>query len=248
MPGFGAIGEFAIGELSGAAAAVEVITVDKWFHELSIPSVRTKAGLAAALQMAFVAPAIPTVSFGWFESLSEPSVKTKPGLRPSQQMSFTTSPQPLVSFSWFGALSEPLVKAKAGLRPSQQMAATGSLQPFVSFAYFRPLSEPVRFKPGLRASLQMAFTAPPRLLPTPTITGTLNAIETGDTMLWAGRIFSAPVSATIGVIELAQVPYLGIVEMSATAGVSGVVEDRAAPTSGSPVSTIMDAAVGIRII
>lgn len=249
MPGFGAIGEFAIGELPGTAA-VEVITVDKWYHPLSIPSVRTKPGLTAAAQLAFVMPAIPTVSFGWFEALSEPAVKTKPGLRPAQQQAFTTSPQPFVSFSWFGALSEPSVKTKPGLKPSQQMAATGSLRPFVSFGWFEALSEPpaLKIKLGLKASQQQFLAQPPRVLPTPTIRGTMNLLEQGDAALLGVFHFGTPVEARIGVIELANVPFVGIVEMAASAGVSGVVEDASAPASGSAVVPITSAAVGIRII
>ncbi len=171
------------------------------------------------------------------------------GMPTGEQCAPFPSPQPFVSFGWFDKLNEPIVKSKRRLVTSAQVAGFPSLQPFVSFGWFRPQTElPPLGKIGLRASLQQVLAAPPRLLPTPTITGTLSAIESGDTLLFAGVSFGRPVNALIGVIELAQVPYLGIIELPLSQGVSGLIEDRLAPASGSAVPVITSAAVGIRVI
>jgi hypothetical protein len=187
----------------------------------------------------------------WFSHWREP-VRFKgvfPGLPTGDQVAFTTSPLPFVSFGWFGALNEPIVKQKAGLLAGSQRFQTGSPFPFVSFSWFRPQTELAPFpKRGLAARFQQFLAAPPRLLPTPTITGRLNAIESGDAMLFAGTFFARPVNATVGVIELARVPYVGIIEAALNQGTRGVIENHVAPASGSPVTPITSAAVSIRVI
>lgn len=218
MLGLGTIGEFAIGQAGNVTA--EIVTLDKWFAALSEPRVKTMRGLLPSQQQAFIAlPAVnPIVSFSWFLGLSEPRVKVKTGIKPSQQQFLMWAPLPDL------ALKPP-------------------------FGWFSALSEPsIKTKRGLRPSLQQFFAMPPRLLPTPTITGTLRGVESGDTALFGITMFGRPVNAMIGVIELAPVPYLGIIEMPLTQGVGGVIEDRLAPASGSAAPVISDAAVSIRII
>lgn len=238
-------------------AQAESVTEDRWHQPWSEP-VRFKISgqLAIALMasglFSFPQNAGETITVDkWFAHWREP-VRFKgvfPGVPTSAQLAGFPSPQPFVSFGWFDKLNEPIVKQKIGLRAGSQPFQTGSPQPFVSFSWFRPQTELAPFpKKGLAARLQQVLAAPPRLLPTPTITGRLNAIETGDSALFAGISFARPTTATIGVIELAQVAYLGIIEMPLTQGVSGIIEDHAAPTSGSAVTAITDAAVGIRII
>lgn len=187
----------------------------------------------------------------WFNPFSDP-VRFKGvfrGMPTGGQVAAIPSPQPFVSFGWFDKLGEPIVKTKARLTTGAQVAAFPSPFPFVSFSWFRPQTElPPKPKIGLASRFQQFLAAPSRLLPTPTITGRLNAIESGDTMLFAGRTFSRPVTATIGVIELMKVPYLGIIELPLTQGVSGVIENHSAPASGSATALITSAAVSIRII
>jgi hypothetical protein len=112
MPGFGGIGELAIGQSPSTAVALD------WFQPLSIP-VRQKPGLLPSeMQFAATPSFPPIVPFGWFAPLSEP-VRTKPGLRPGQQQFTSFNPQPFVPFSWFEPLSEP-VRFLPGLAASRQ--------------------------------------------------------------------------------------------------------------------------------
>lgn len=235
----------------------ESVTEDRWHRPWSEP-VRFKISgqLAIALMasglFSFPQSAGENITVDkWFASWREP-VRFKGvfrGMPTGEQAAGFPSPQPFVSFGWFDKLNEPIVKQKAGLRTGSQSFHTGSPLPFVSFSWFRPQTElPPKPKIGLAARFQQFLAAPPRLLPTPTITGTLNAIETGDSALFAGLSFARPTTATIGVIELMRVPYLGIIEMPLTQGVSGVIEEGVAPASGSPAAVITSAAVGIRII
>lgn len=171
------------------------------------------------------------------------------GMPTGEQPAAFPSPQPFVSFGWFDKLNEPIVKQKVGLRAGSQRFHTGSPLPFVSFSWFRPQTElPPKPKIGLAARFQQFLAQPPRLLPTPTITGVLHAIETGDSALFAGTFFARPTTAMIGVIELAKVPYLGIIEMPLSQRTGGVIESHVAPASGTAAPVITSASVGIRII
>jgi hypothetical protein len=235
----------------------EQVTESRWHQPWSEP-VRFKINKQLAIALAasglfFVPQQAGEVIFvdKWINHWREP-VRFKGvfrGMPTGEQPAAFPSPQPFVPFGWFDKLSEPIVKQKVGLRAGSQRFQTGSPLPFVSFSWFRPQTElPPKPKIGLATRFQQFLAQPPRLLPTPTITGRLNAIESGDTALFVGVSFGRPVNAMIGVIELAQVPYLGIIEMPLTQGVSGVIEDHVAPASGSAAPVISDAAVSIRII
>lgn len=158
MLGFGATGQFAIGEVGITGTGAETITPDKWYQALSEP-VRFKPGVKASAQQFTAFFPNPLVSFGWFEGLSEP-VRFKPGLSARLQQALAFYPQPFVSFGWFAELSKPQSLTKRGLLPGQQqfLALQPAPSPFVATGWFSPLSEPVRLKPGLRSSLQQSFT------------------------------------------------------------------------------------------
>lgn len=246
----GALVQFALVDYN-AGTFVTPTFINGWFMPLSDPIVRIKPGLTPSQQLFLsTVPLRATVSFGWFEPLTDP-IRFPPALKTGLQQFLAPSPNPLVSFGWMAALSEPRIKTKPMLRASQQQAfiAPPTISPIVSFSWFRGLSEPtVKTKLGLRASQQQFLARQELPLTGALITGTMNLFERGDTMLFAGRFFGRPVNALIGVIELAQVPYLGIIEMPLTQGVRGVIEDAAAPASGSAVPVITSAAVSIRII
>lgn len=151
MLGYAPIGQFTIGEI-GTSAGSEIISVDKWFQAFSEPP-RFRAGLKAG-QQAFAAAANidPVVSFSWFEQLSEPPRFER---LPISNYPFAAfNPQPFVSFGWFNELSKPSNLARPSLAPANQQFFAFNPLPRVSFGWFEPLSEPVRFKTGLRASLQ----------------------------------------------------------------------------------------------
>lgn len=72
--------------------------------------------------------------------------------------------------------------------------------------WYRPLSEPPRFLrgvlPGMRPSLQQFFAGPPRLLPTPSITATMAAVESGDLTSMTVLISQSVATAKVGIVEL----------------------------------------------
>lgn len=239
------------------STAGEAISEDKWHYSWSLP-VRVKIDPRLAIALAASGLFFSPQQLGenifvdkWFSSWREP-VRFKGtfrGMPTAEQPAAFPSPQPFVSFGWFDKLNDPIVKTKARLTTAAQVAVFPSPLPFVSFSWFRAQTElPPKPKIGLSARFQQFLAQPPRVLPTPTITGTLNAIETGDSMLFAGTSFGRPVNAMIGVIELERVPYLSIIEMPLSQGVRGVIEDHVAPASGSPATVITTAAVSIRII
>ncbi len=120
------------------------------------------------------------------------------GMPVGEQRAPFPSPQPFVPFGWFDKLGEPIVKQKAGLRTGSQRFQTGSPFPFVSFSWFRPQTElPPKPKIGLATRYQQFLAQPPRLLPTPTITGTIGAVEIGDSALFGAMEFGRPVSAIV---------------------------------------------------
>lgn len=148
-------------------------------------------------------PAATPVSITWFEPLAEP-VRTRPRLKAGQVPFLAFDPQPFVSFGWFGALSIPALRTRPALRPPQYPAFVidtavipiGRMNP-----WFAPLSEPVRKRSGLDAARQQFLASPSRLLPTPSITGTLNAIESGDVFTGGGREWNRVASGEVGIIE-----------------------------------------------
>lgn len=132
MPGFGAGGELAIGEVTTATFAAEFIGPDKWMQALSEP-VRTKPGLRPGAQqfLAYVPNPTTVTPFGWFAPLSTP-VRTRPRSPAALAPAFFMhpAPSPFVATGWFAPLSEP-VRQRRGLRAAAQqfLAAPSRLLP-----------------------------------------------------------------------------------------------------------------------
>lgn len=200
MLGLGAVGQFAIGQVGSGTA--EVITVDKWFQPLSEPPRFRKFN--TALQQFATGSPLPFVPFAWFVPLSEPAVKVKVGLTAGQQQALAFDPVPFVSFGWFAQLSEPVRFKRNIVREQQPFTTDTSVIPVsMLMPWFAPLSEPPRFKPGLTASLQQSIAWPPRLLPTPTVTGTMSANETPDDFLGSGREWNRVSTGEVGLFTQA---------------------------------------------
>jgi hypothetical protein len=252
MLGFGAIGEFAIGQVGFATA--ETITVDKWFVPLSEPP-RFRLGAKAAAQQvnAFPDP-FPFVSFGWFEELSIPAVRVRPGVLASARQ-FGAGDTAVIPVSrmtpWFVPLSEPARKLP-GLEAQRQQAFAGdtSVIPVSRMMpWFTPLSEPPRKPVGVYPPRQQFETRPPQLRPAPGVSARMATIDTKDLFLGGARVFLRVDNAEIGIIELAFTgSQIGIVEMAASTGTSGVIESAAVPATGTPIGAITTAHVSIRIV
>lgn len=238
-------------------AGAEQVTESRWHQPWSEP-VRFKISGQLAIALAASGLFFPVQTAGelifvdkWINQWREP-LRFKGifrGMPTGAQQAIAPSPQPFVSFGWFAKLDEPIVKKKIGLREGSQRFHTGSPLPFVSFGWFRPQTElPPLPKVGLSARLQMFLARPPRVLPTPTISGSMSAIEQGDTALFGMFHFGTPVEARVGVIELAYAPFVSLIETRPSQGVSGLIEEHVAPASGSPTTAITSAAVSIRIV
>jgi len=221
MLGLGALGQFPLG---GGPTGLVSPTDINWFAPLSIP-VRFKRAPRAAVAVnnqTIAFNPVPVVSFGWFGAMSEPTRRRKFGLPGYEQQFIALNPRPFVSFGWFEELSKPPTLAKRGLRPSLQQFFTTdtAVTPITKLiAWFDWLSDPVRTKPGLKASLQQFLAAPPRLLPTPAISGILDALETKDTFLAGAMIWNRATDAEIGVINTTPQPAeIGLYQTAPTAG------------------------------
>jgi hypothetical protein len=225
MLGFGAIGQFAIGQ--GPSAAAEIIFADKWFVALSEPP-RFPVGLkASAQQFAGLTDPFPFVTFGYFADLTIPATRTRLRLQPGQEQ-FAAADTAVIPVSrltpWFTALSEP-PRFKIGLKPPEQQfgAADTTVIPISKLSpWFTALSEPPRFRIGLKPPEQQFIAWPPQLRPTPTSFVVLNALETKDGFLGALMEWAQVTSGEVGVV-LANTP---------TAEIGAGVE----PISGAQVS------------
>ncbi len=230
---------------SGAAAAP--VFINGWYIPLSEPLLKSQQGLRPGQQQFLAAPPPnPTVPFGWYNWLSAPT-RFPPRLPTPLQQFLAPSPQPLVPFSWVAALSEPRIKAKLGLRAATQQTLVFHPTPVIDIAWWQPLALPtIRTLPGLCASRQQFLAAPPRLLPTPTITGTLSAIEFKDTLTFGGMVFAAPSQALVGVIEVTFQPTIAIVEFSAPSAIVSTTESALSPSPGPALAPDITAKVSIR--
>jgi hypothetical protein len=201
MPGFGSIGQLAIGQVTIVTAE---FFPDKWMQPLSEP-VRLRPGLRAGQQQAHFFDPVPVVSFSWFEALSEP-VRSPPRSPAALYPNFfmQPAPSPFVASGWFMPLSEP-VRFRPGLKAALQQFFTTdpTVIPLTHglIPWFAPLNEPVRKLPGLDAARQQFLAAPSQLRPTPTTTAVLDALETKDVFLGGIAIFNPPASAEIGVVD-----------------------------------------------
>lgn len=244
MFGFGATGQFAIGE--GPVVTVAAAVTIEWYVPFSVP-LKYPQRLQPSEQQFIALDPNPVISFGWFEPLTDPAVRVKQGLIPPNQQALTISTQPVVPFSWFDPFTDPTVRQRPYLPAREQIMLATSPQPFVPFSWFDPFTDPaIRTAARLWPSRQQFLAWPSRLLPTASIVGILNAIEIGDSALIAGILFGRPVSALVGVIELPIVQVVGVIENSAPSGIVGTIESGLNPLPGSPVAAAASALVSIR--
>lgn len=90
---------------------------------------------------------------------------------------------------------------------------------------------------------------PPRLLPTPTITGTMAATEQGDIFTAGGTTFNQISSADVGIIEIfPRAAFSGIIETQQVSANVGQVVNPTAQQSGTTVTPSTAANVSIRVI
>jgi hypothetical protein len=252
MLGFGATGQFAIGQVDTTTAGSEFIGPDKYMQALAEP-VRFRRGLGAPAQ-AFVAfNPLPVVSFAWFEALAEPV--RKPPRSPAAMAPvhfWQPAPSPFVATGWFAPLSEPVRKRPALPAGHKQFfAGDTTVIPLQTglLPWFAPLSEPVRTRPGLAARLQQFLAAPSQLRPTPTTTGVLNALETKDVFQGGLRAWDRVVSGEVGVMEFSRpTAEIGIAPYNAPSGEAAVIVQGTAVSGGSAVTPAFAASISIRIV
>lgn len=147
----------------------ETVSADKWLIQLSEP-VRQKR-INAALQAPF---------FAWGEFQFKESTDAD---------------------KWYEPLSEPKRYPRILNTALQQAYIADPLAQVgidkIMSKWFQPFQDPKRFKQGLQAQLQHYFEAPPRLLPNPSVTGTMAAREVNtDVFLGAINVYT-PSSSTI---------------------------------------------------
>lgn len=243
-----------------------------WYGWLSEP-VKFKPRLRTGLQQTHAFHPQPVVPFGWNEPLTEP-VRFRPRLKTGlQQYQFYVNATPAtdsIESRWHYPWSEPVrfkPRLKVALVPFDNLrfpivpVSGGFIQ-----GWYTWLSEPVRFRTdGLKAWQQQFLAMPPRLLPNPNITGTLDATERGDIFTAGGTFFNRVSSASVGIIELfpgdirppipgteltgQARPFLtGIIETTQVSANVGGVEQIQATQSGSVLSSTYAARVSIRIV
>ena len=170
MLGFGAIGQFAIGEVeTSVAGGAEFIGPDKYMVALSEP-VRRLLGVETSAMPVFAMLPLPVVSFSWFAPMSEPTRKLprSPAVL-APFFSFQPAPSPCVATGWFEPLSEP-VRFLPGLKPAATPYFAYQDEPVTvtPFSWFSLLSEPVRKLPRLNAAQQQFFASDPTVIPVTT--------------------------------------------------------------------------------
>jgi hypothetical protein len=196
-----------------------------WWHSPWSEPQRQKIGLRAYLQQTFATDPKPPRLDGqlwWLNQFSEP-VRTKPrlGTHHHQTLAYVgaaTQNAPNNNFaeqSYFSKYAYPWsepVRQKPGLKPALQQAYTNDYIlipiPPEPRSYMLQFSEPVRKLEGLKWYLQQTTALPPRLLPTPDVTGVLDAVEiNGDVALigisvYDGGVPGATASAQVSIIEI----------------------------------------------
>lgn len=198
MLGFGATGQFAIGEVG--AGTVEFIGPDKWLEAFSEP-LRFRSGLGALEQQATANFPIQTI-ISWYDWLGEP-VRLPRGIAPQLQQfsAYQTDILTVRPFAWYANLTEP-IRLKIGLGPQLQQFFTidaKAIRTGDTFleGWYNTFSEPVRFKQGINSTLQQYFAYHPRLLPNPNVTAILRAVETNsDTAIWAINVIQSKPAAS----------------------------------------------------
>lgn len=177
-----------------------------WFGGLSEPKRFKPRLLEGGQQFSAFTWSPSTIKIDWFGSLSEPK-RFKPKLLEGQQQFFSFQPTPVVSFAWFAGLSEPKRFKKRLPEGEHQFLAFTWAPSVISVRWFWWLSEPiVKEKRWLKPNRQQFLAAPPRLLPTPNVTGAMAATETKDIAQFIGRTYNAPFSAYLDMSEIVYTP------------------------------------------
>jgi len=207
--GFGAEGSFSVGQITPRSAP-PVPWFSDWIQETPqlrgrIDYQRRVALIASGETRGGLNPIIP--SYGWYAPLSIPTTRPKLPARHQQVSAFW--PFPAINIGWFNQLSIPQKLQKKGMdaKLQQSLALVVPLPGTATLlqGWFNWYSEPVRFKKGIRASYQQAWSGPTRVLPTPNVTITMAATEiNSDQALMAIRVFpyNPPASATVSIVEI----------------------------------------------
>lgn len=89
------------------------------------------------------------------------------------------------------------------------------------------------------AALQQAWVGPPRLLPAPSFTAVMRAIEQFDIMLAGGSIFSRPGSGEIGVLTAKRTTSeIGIIAAHPVSGETSISPPVNVPATTTTVTPI----------
>lgn len=153
----------------------------------------------------------------WHQPWSEP-VRVKPRLHAALNPYYFAEPLSLTNVAtkiWHQPLSEPVrVKPRlhAALNPyyfAEPFSLTG-VETKIEAKWHYAWSEPVRlsFRKSINTASQKAYFAPDRLLPTPQVTGTMNAAETNNDIFDAAVNVYTPIpgsniTSNVGIIEQA---------------------------------------------
>lgn len=230
----------------------EQITEDRWHQPWSEP-VRFKPRLREGLQQFISFYPTPLVSFGWDEPLSEP-VRFRAFPTREQQFTAFLNPEPTVGSieaRWHFPWSEP-VRIKPATPTPEQIYLEWVFSPkeIGLIGWFNPFSLPRTLeKQGLKNYLQQFLAYHPRILPNPTMTGTMSATERGDVFLAGGALFNQVTSAQVGIIEIfPRAATVGIIENAAISANVGQVGAIASAQSGTVISSSYAAIVSIRTV
>lgn len=121
MLGFGALGEFALGEGPSPAAFVPG-------GAISIPAQGARGLPPSAHPSFFYQPLTPDIKIDWFVALSEPYLVPK-RLPPAYNPAFFYHPTPIIQISWVQPPSEPQRFPKR-LDPASNPAFVRGTAPF----------------------------------------------------------------------------------------------------------------------
>lgn len=150
MLGFGALGEFALGEGPSPSATIP--------GGLTNTPPQGRPGVAPHLHSAFFyQPFTPNIQIGWFMGLDQPYLVPK-RLQPAYNPEFFFHPHPIIDISWFEALSEPQRFPPRLLTAAEPYYSAEPEPEGDELAFFQPLSEPKRFPKRLEAANNPAFT------------------------------------------------------------------------------------------
>lgn len=191
---------FGRGEVNFAEETMEA----KYHYPWSEPK-RFLRGLGYHLQDFYTADTnvVPdSRGMGWYSPLTEPK-RFKRGLASWHQQTIAQDTLPIPTsrgMGWFANLSEPKRFPK-GLKAYLQrdFFIDTKFIADVTVGFLSQYSEPVRFKKGLAAYAQQSFAYPPRILPNPNVTVTINGIEENrDVALFAVNVYNSAPTVIVG--------------------------------------------------